>query len=63
MLDVLTITLNPAIDQTLNIEDFVVNKVNRVNQIQSDPGGKGINVASYLASSDLKVGATGFFRK
>lgn len=60
MLDVLTITLNPAIDQTFNIEDFEVNKVNRVNQMQSDPGGKGINVASYLASSDLKVGATGF---
>jgi len=60
MLDVLTITLNPAIDQTVHIDDFKIDNVNRVNQIQNDPGGKGINVASYLASSNLKVGATGF---
>lgn len=60
MLDVLTITLNPAIDQTVYIDDFVVNKVNRISKIQNDAGGKGINVASYLASSGLKVGASGF---
>lgn len=60
MLDVLTITLNPAIDQTLKVNNFALDKVNRVKKIQNDPGGKGINVAAYLASSKLKVGATGF---
>lgn len=60
MLDVLTITLNPAIDQTVYINDFMIDKVNRISRLQNDPGGKGINVASYLASSDLNVGVTGF---
>ncbi|WP_321312505.1 1-phosphofructokinase [Halarcobacter sp.] len=60
MLDVLTITLNPAIDQTANIDNFQIDKVNRVSNFQNDPGGKGINVAAYLAVSKLKVGATGF---
>ena len=60
MLDVLTITLNPAIDQTVSIDDFKIDQVNRVSKIQNDPGGKGINVAAYLAASGLKVGASGF---
>lgn len=60
MLDVLTVTLNPAIDQTVNINNFKIDSVNRVEKLQNSAAGKGVNVASYLASSDLKVGATGF---
>jgi 1-phosphofructokinase len=63
MLDVLTITLNPAIDQTVWIDDFQADSVNRIKKLQNDPGGKGINVAAYLAASGLKVGATGFLGK
>ncbi|MEF8768557.1 hypothetical protein [Candidatus Accumulibacter contiguus] len=44
-----TLTLNPAIDQSVAIPDFAAGSVNRVAWEQSDPGGKGVNVASFLA--------------
>jgi 1-phosphofructokinase len=55
-----TITLNPAIDQTLFIPNFRAGEVNRVEQEQSDPGGKGVNVASFLADFGYRVTASGF---
>jgi 1-phosphofructokinase len=57
---IVTLSLNPAIDQTAVIANFTAGTVNRVEQEQSDPGGKGINVASFLAHVGLKVAATGF---
>jgi 1-phosphofructokinase family hexose kinase len=58
--EVATVTLNPAIDRTVTIPNFTVGIVNRVEQIQSHPGGKGINVASALADHGHRVAATGF---
>ncbi len=55
-----TITLNPAIDQTVSIPDFQAGKVNRVKHSQSDPGGKGVNVASFLSDFGFQVAVTGF---
>jgi len=55
-----TVTLNPAIDRTLSIRGFAVGKVNRVKDDQSDPGGKGVNVAAFLAHLGLRVTVTGF---
>lgn len=55
-----TITLNPAIDQTVSIPNFQAGKVNRVQHSQSDPGGKGVNVASFLADFGFPVAVTGF---
>jgi 1-phosphofructokinase len=43
-----TITLNPAIDKAAVIEDFAVDKVNRIKELQMDPGGKGINVSKMI---------------
>jgi len=43
-----TLTLNPAIDKTLILEDFVVNGINRVKSINMEPGGKGINASKII---------------
>lgn len=60
MAKVLTITLNPAIDQTVEIPDFAAGKVNRVAHSHFNAGGKGINVASILSDLNLPTIATGF---
>ena len=58
--DVLTVTLNPAIDRTVTIEDFAAGAVNRVERVEQHPGGKGVNVAVTLADAGHRVAVTGF---
>jgi 1-phosphofructokinase len=57
---VATITLNPAVDQTVAIPNFKTGAVNRVEWEQRHPGGKGVNVASFLADLGVSVTVTGF---
>lgn len=57
---VVTVTINPAIDQTILIPNFAAGTVNRVQSSRMDPGGKGINVASCLADFGQPVTAAGF---
>ncbi len=54
-----TLSLNPAIDQTARVARFTAGQVNRVEWEQADAGGKGVNVASFLAHAGLSVAATG----
>ena len=45
-----TVTLNPALDKTVQIPDFSVNAMNRISTIRCDAGGKGINVSKVIQS-------------
>src|SRR2546421_8099021 len=55
-----TVTLNPAIDMTVRVDGFQTNTVNRGQTMQFDAGGKGVNVASFLADYGHATAVTGF---
>jgi 1-phosphofructokinase len=47
-MSVLTLTLNPAIDKTIEVEVFELASLNKVKAVHKDPGGKGINVSKVV---------------
>ena len=55
-----TLTLNPAIDKTLILENFVVNGINRIKHVNIDAGGKGINASKVIKTLGEKTIALGF---
>lgn len=57
---VVAVTLNPSIDRTIIVPELVPYSLNRVEQSQLDPGGKGINVSRVLRSFGTDVVVTGF---
>ena len=62
MKKVLTVTLNPCLDKTFNLDNFVKGKVNRAKEWRVDAGGKGINVSRALTNfkiSNLAMGIVG----
>jgi 1-phosphofructokinase len=56
---VLTVTLNPAIDQTITVDRLVPGEVHRARSVRRNAGGKGVNVASCLADWGLRSTAFG----
>ena len=54
-----TVTLNPAIDQTIMLDALWAGRVHRAQAVRYDPGGKGVNVASCLADWGVPAIVTG----
>ena len=48
---IVTLTPNPSLDRTLEIESLEVGAVNRATTSRVDPGGKGVNVARALVAN------------
>lgn len=57
---VITLTPNPAIDQTIRLERLVPGSVHRALGQQLEAGGKGIGVAAVLAALGVPVAAGGW---
>ena len=57
---IVTVTMNPAIDKTAEVDNFVVGGVNRLKNIRIDAGGKGINVSKTLRVLNKPNMACGF---
>ncbi|MBN1117309.1 MAG: hexose kinase [Bacteroidales bacterium] len=60
---ILTVTLNPAIDKILILDEFVLHKLHRLEKGEMSlvvPGGKGVNIAHNLKKLGNTVATTGF---
>lgn len=55
-----TVTLNPALDKLLSVEEVVLGEANRSRCLADTPAGKGIDVAKVLRDLSCDVSATGF---
>ena len=59
---IITVTLNPAVDETIYIDQLKPYSVNKVSKSRLDPGGKGINVSkmvNQLGEKTLALGLCG----
>ena len=57
---ILTVTLNPCVDRTIEIEKFLYGGTNKVLRTQEDISGKGINVSLALQNLGIQNKAAGF---
>lgn len=58
---IFTLTLNPAMDKTVVIENLVPGGVNRIKSLRVDVGGKGINVSKCLKALGCQSTAAAFW--
>lgn len=57
---IITVTLNPALDKTIEIDEFKIGSVNRIVATRVDAGGKGINVSKVIKELQHESLALGF---
>ena len=57
---IVTVTMNPAIDKTVDIGKFERGDLNRIKRVEIDAGGKGINVSKTIRELGGESIATGF---
>ncbi len=57
---IITVTLNPALDKTIQVDEFKIDSVNRIVDTRVDAGGKGINVSKVIEELQHKSTALGF---
>lgn len=57
---IVTVTMNPAIDKTIEIDRLNRGNLNRIEKIEYDAGGKGINVSKTIRELGGESIATGF---
>lgn len=57
---ILSVTLNPSLDQTLFLRELRAGDTNRVERVEMDAGGKGLNLSRIAAGLGAKTVATGF---
>lgn len=57
---IVTVTMNPAIDKTVEISALIPGGLNRIRKVEYDAGGKGINVSKTICELGGESIATGF---
>src|SRR5699024_3714960 len=57
---ILTITANPSVDISYQLDEFIIDDVNRVDTVHKDAGGKGVHVGYVLNQLEHKVVNSGF---
>ncbi|MBO5486269.1 MAG: 1-phosphofructokinase, partial [Eubacterium sp.] len=57
---IVTVTMNPAIDKTVDIERLEYGGLNRISHVEMDAGGKGINVSKTIHELGGESIVTGF---
>ena len=57
---IVTVTMNPAIDKTVDIDQLECGGLNRIKHVELDAGGKGINVSKTIHELGGNSIATGF---
>ena len=57
---IITVTMNPAIDKTVEVDKFQPYALNRIRRIEYDVGGKGINVSKTIHALGGESLAMGF---